>query len=211
MNRSRSQSRWQGLVSGSFAAPLLVVAFAAQAGCGGGPVDDGGAAGGGKAGVAREAGTGGGGMVAAERVANCAGFTAETAAEILGVPAAEVEDESTDLYDKLRNCSYASRQDSAKRVNFSLRRDDSIEEAADEMDVFRSHLGTAQGALAGVTGEEAKGAPYEEVPGLGDEALWAPINGTLNVRRGNVSIQVSLPDDREAQEKVAERVVAGLG
>ena len=201
MNRAYPHTRRQAPARTRF----FALAFAAVlVGCGGRATDGGGASGQGK-----EAGRGDG-MVAAAKVASCAGYTTEVAAQVLNVPAAEIEEKSQDLYEKLRSCSFVSSQDATRRVEFSLRRDDSVEEATDEMDVFRSHLGTGQGAMADVTGEKAKGAPYEEVPGLGDEALWAPINGTLNVRLGNVSVQVSLPDDREAQRRIAERVIAGL-
>jgi hypothetical protein len=204
MSRSLAQGfrTFGGL--GSAPIPGLVLALVAVvvAGCGGQQAD-----GGHGAGAAGEPAGHGGGLIAAEKVANCAGFTSDAAAEFLGVPAAEIEDHSQDVYDKLRTCSFVSSRAGSNLVGFSLRRDDSVEEAADEMDVFRSHLGVAQGTPAG----DASGAPYEEVPGLGDEALWARANGTLNVRLGNVTIQVELPADREVQKKIAERVIAGLG
>jgi hypothetical protein len=150
------------------------------------------------------------GMVAAERVANCAGFTSEAAAQFLGVPAGDVKDESADIYDKLRSCSFASSTDDTKRVTFSLRRDDTIEEAADEMAQFREHLGVADKALGGETGAASNAPPYEDIPSLGDEAVWARVNGTLNVREGNVSIQVAFPEDRAEQKRLAALVVAGL-
>jgi hypothetical protein len=156
-----------------------------------------------------EAASTAGGMVAAERVANCAGFTAETAAKFLGVPAADVKDQSADVYAKLRSCDFVSSDDS-KRISFSLRRDDSVEEAADEMATFRGHLGVGTEALDRATGTASDAAPYEEVPDLGEEAVWARVNGTLNVREGNVSIQVLLPQDRAEQQRLAALVVAGL-
>ena len=150
------------------------------------------------------------GMVAAERVANCAGFRSEAAAQFLDVPAGEIKDESADIYDKLRSCSFVSSTDDTKRVTFSLRRDDTIEEAADEMAQFRGHLGVADKALGGESGAASNAAPYEDIPNLGDEAVWARVNGTLNVREGNVSIQVAFPEDRAEQERLAALVVAGL-
>lgn len=151
-----------------------------------------------------------GGMVAAERAANCAGFTAEAAAQFLGVPADDVKDESADIYDKLRSCIFVSSSDGSKQINFALRQDDSVEEAADEMASFREHLGVGTEALDRVTGTETDAAPYEEVPDLGAEAVWARINGTLNVREGNVTIQVLFPEDRAEQQRLAGLVVAGL-
>ncbi len=150
------------------------------------------------------------GMVAAERVANCAGFTSEAAAQFLDVPAGEIKDESADIYDKLRSCSFASSTDDTKRVTFSLRRDDTIEEAADEMAQFREHLGVADKALGGEGGATSNAAPYEEISDLGDEAVWASVNGTLNVREGNISLQVEFPEDRGEKERLAALVIAGL-
>jgi hypothetical protein len=77
------------------------------------------------------------------------------------------------------------------------------------MAVFRDHLGVARAVLPDA-GDATKGAPVEEIAGLGDEAIWARVNGTLNVRWGNVTIQVSLPDDRDVQRRIAEKVLEGL-
>ncbi|MCG6928628.1 MAG: hypothetical protein LJF30_25395 [Acidobacteria bacterium] len=163
--------------------------------------------GGGSSGAGTEPATTG--LVAAEKVKACAGFTAETAAGLLGVPAASITDHSSDLYEKLRSCSFEDKEHPGTYVTFSLRLDDSVEEAAHEMAVFRDHLGVARAVLPDA-GDATKGAPVEEIAGLGDEAIWARVNGTLNVRWGNVTIQVSLPDDRDVQRRIAEKVLEGL-
>jgi hypothetical protein len=147
------------------------------------------------------------GLVAIEKVTACAGFTPETAAGLLGVPAATVVDHSSDIYEKLRSCSFED--EDGTYLTFSLRHDDSAEEAAQEMAVFRDHLGVARQVLPDA-GDASKGAPVEEVAGLGDEAVWARVNGTLNVRSGNITIQVSLPEDRDVQRRIAEKVLEGL-
>jgi hypothetical protein len=151
-----------------------------------------------------------GGMIATERVASCAGFTTASAAQFLGVPAADIKDLSADIYDKLRSCGFTSTTDRSKRVSFSLAIADSAKEAIEDMAVFREHLGVGQSALGGVTGTGADATPYETVANLGDEAVWARINQTLNVRLGNVTIQVAFPEDRAAQEQLAALVVKGL-
>lgn len=144
-------------------------------------------------------------------MAGCAGFTAARAAAFLGVPAADIKDASTNLYEKLRMCSFASTQEDGRTLlGLSLRRDDSIEEATLEMARLRENAGLAQGVIAGATTQDAKGPAYEEIAGLGDEAIWTQVNGTLNVRKGNVAIQIMAPSDRDAQKRLAEQVVAGL-
>lgn len=146
-----------------------------------------------------------------EKVAGCAGFTGERAAAFLGVPAADVKDASTNLYAELRMCSFSSTQEDGRTLlGFSLRRDASIEEATLEMARLRENVGLAQGVIADTTKPDAKGPAYEEIRGLGEEAIWTQVNGTLNVRKGNVSIQVMSPSDRDAQKRLAEQVVAGL-
>lgn len=150
-----------------------------------------------------------GGVISVEKVKTCAGFTVETAGALLGVPPTAIVDESNDVYDKLRSCSYADSKSPATSVTFSLRRDDSVQEAAEEMASFRDHLGVARGVLPS-NGASSKEPAFEEVPGLGDEAVWTRVNDTLNVRLGNVAIQVSSPPGQEAQKRVAEKVLDGL-
>jgi hypothetical protein len=150
-----------------------------------------------------------GGVIPAERVKTCAGFTPETAATLLGVPAAGIVDRSADLYEKLRSCTFLDPKNPSTLLTFSLRRDDSVEEAKEEMVSFRDHLGVARQSLPGAEGSTKEPA-VQEISGLGDEALWVRINGTLNVREGNVTIQVSQPGDRDVQKKVAEKVLEGL-
>jgi hypothetical protein len=148
-------------------------------------------------------------VIPVEKVKACAGFTPETAAALLGVPAAGIVDQSSDIYEKLRSCSFVDPGKPGTQLTFSLRRDDSVEEAAEEMASFRDHLGVARQVLPGAEGS-AKEPAVQEIPGLGDEALWVRINGTLNVREGNVTIQVAQPEAREAQKKVVEKVLEGL-
>ena len=80
--------------------------------------------------------------------------------------------------------------------------------AATEMAQYRSHLEVAWGVepFRDAAGEGA----YTDVNGLGDEALWTGVNGSLAVRKGNLSLQISLPKDRSAQETVARTFLSRL-
>lgn len=178
---------------------VLLVAVLAQA-CGGGePERQGGALG-----SAR-----GGQLVSAEAVRSCAGFSAEDAAQVLGIPGA-IEEASEDIHETLRACSYRSTTDPMTGVAFTLATSESVEEAVDGMAYGREMAGLAKGSIEAVTGAASGAGPLEEVEGIGDEAYWMEINGTLNVRVKNVEIQVQAPDDREQQKEVARRVVEGL-
>jgi hypothetical protein len=50
----------------------------------------------------------------------------------------------------------------------------------------------------------------QPIDGLGDEAYGTPVNNSLNVRVGNVIVQVVAPEDTDVKRRVAERIVAGL-
>jgi hypothetical protein len=149
------------------------------------------------------------GIIPAEKVEACAGFTPQTAAFLLGVSAAGIVDQSRDIYDKLRSCIFVDPEDPLSGLAFSLRRDDSVEEAAAEMATFREHLGVARQVFHGAEGS-TEGAAVEEIPGLGDEAVWTRVNGTLDVRFGNIMIQVSRPEDRATQKRVAALALVRL-
>jgi hypothetical protein len=151
------------------------------------------------------------GMVSADAVKECAGFTPRDAAEILGVPAATLEDRSQDLYDTARSCAYASTADASVGVSFTLVTEESVEDAIGQMQSLRENAGLAKTTIEGVTGATSEESPLKEVEGIGDEAFWMEVNGTLTVRVGNVSILVIAPQDRGQQEEVARRVMEGLG
>ncbi len=53
-------------------------------------------------------------------------------------------------------------------------------------------------------GKLPKGA-YSDIadPGMGDEAVWTNINGTLTLRKANVMIQVTMPKAKLDQIKLA--------
>lgn len=139
--------------------------------------------------------------------AGCGLFTREDAAAVLGVPAAEVTVDSQELYAGNWNCSFTG-GGMDQMVNFNLSLSESSDEAARDMAQYRSHLETARGVKP--FKDDAGEGPYSEVAGLGDEALWTGVNSTLAVRKGNLSLQISLPQDRSAQEEVARRFLSRL-
>jgi hypothetical protein len=51
---------------------------------------------------------------------------------------------------------------------------------------------------------------YSDLFGAGDEAVWTDINGTMTVRRENVTLQFTLPRSKDAQVELAKAVVAGF-
>jgi hypothetical protein len=60
------------------------------------------------------------------------------------------------------------------------------------------------------TGDKPAEGAYVDILGVGDEAIWSHTNGTLAVRRANLTIMVMRPDDRKQQAAVAQKVIAGL-
>ncbi|MGH7564027.1 MAG: hypothetical protein ACREK5_06355 [Gemmatimonadota bacterium] len=158
-----------------------------------------------------EAPRGSGGLVSSEAIERCAGFTAEDAAAILGVGAADVEDRSRDETARIRMCSYALTSDPFTSVSFNLSARESAEDAAASLASEREMMGAAQGAIEGVMGEPSGDRAYQEIEGVGDEAFWSPLNRALMTRVGNVIVQVTTPDDVEKQKEVARMVAEGLG
>jgi hypothetical protein len=137
----------------------------------------------------------------------CGGFTAADAAAILGVPAAGVTAKVQRSHEALWLCSFAGSD--GRAVSFSIAIAESAEEAARGLESYRANL-TIAAASPAVRATVPDGA-CSPVAGLGDEAFWTGVNGTLTVRRKNVSLQVSLPPERPAQVKVAEAFLRRLG
>jgi hypothetical protein len=76
------------------------------------------------------------------------------------------------------------------------------------MERYRDNLVVA-GETAPWKGKLPKGA-YSDLsgPGLGDDAVWTDINGSLTVRKGNVKVQVMTPKGKLPQVNLVEAVVA---
>lgn len=152
------------------------------------------ACGGGGGGVG--GGAGGAGEVELD-VEHCAGFTAEDAATLLGIEVSRVEESSQPLGDDGKWCIFGSADDSSLAVNFTVKKAESTEAAAEEFAQFVDHAGVAVGALGD------KGDKAHTVADLGDEAIWSPVPGILVVRAGSYSLQVNAPSEEEKQIRIA--------
>ncbi|MDD3448363.1 MAG: hypothetical protein PHF72_04960 [Gammaproteobacteria bacterium] len=148
----------------------------------------------------------GGAVYTAEQV-SCALFSRDDAAAVLGVPAAAIRATAEELYAGNWDCGFNGGGPD-RLVGFNITLSPGVEEAAVDMARYRSHLETASGTRPFREGL-AEGA-YSEVDGLGDEALWTAVNGTLAVRQGNLSLQIRLPKDRDVQVGMARRILAPL-
>lgn len=140
-------------------------------------------------------------------MADCGGFTAQDASQILGTPAAQLKMETTELYEGTWTCSYGVSGDYSNRVSFTVTHEDSAADAIDEMDIYRSHLSTGSET---VVGEGLENGAYSEISGIGDDAVWTDINNTLLVRKGNVTVQFMLPDSKEKIVATADLFMSKL-
>jgi len=134
--------------------------------------------------------------------ARCDAVTAEDAAGFLGVQVSTVEAKAEELYPGNIQCSFVSGGSYNTMVSFTITISERIDEAAKEMAQYRSHLEVAGGTKP-FKDDLARGA-YTDIDHLGDEALWTEANRTLTVRKGNVSLQVQTPHDRNAQIGIAK-------
>ncbi len=130
----------------------------------------------------------------------CAGFTADDAASYLGVPAAQVKANVQESSKGFWLCSFGTPAN-ANAMSISVKIADTDKDAVEDMASYRSHLEVA--------GEQPqwkdlpKGA-YSDIGGLGDEAVWTDISGSLTVRKGATTLQVMQPAGKLEQIKVAE-------
>lgn len=137
---------------------------------------------------------------------DCVGITAADAAPFLGVPAAQITANVEESYKGFWLCSFAQPGGSTS-VSFSVKVAGSEKEAAKDMEEYRSNL-----ELAGEQPQWKnlpKGA-YSDILGLGDEAVWTDINGSLTVRKGKTTLQVVQPAGKMEQLKVAEAFLKKL-
>ena len=144
---------------------------------------------------------------AAADAAHCFGFSAADAAALLGVAAERVVPKTEEVYQRLWQCAYTT-DDPEQGVSFSITVSESADAAIAEMAQYRSHLETA-GETAPFKNALPAGA-YSDIIGLADDAVWTDVNGTLTVRKGNVSMQFLLPKGKPAQVKAADAVLAKL-
>jgi hypothetical protein len=139
--------------------------------------------------------------------ANCNGFTAADAAAILGLPATGVSAETKELYPGSWQCLFDS-GNAGKTIAFNVSVAKTVDQASNDMEQYRSHLQTA--AETSSSKENLPKGAYNNVQGLGDEAVWTDMNYSLAVRKGNVTVTVSLPKDQTIQTKVAEKFLSTL-
>jgi len=137
-------------------------------------------------------------------MAKCAGFTAEDAAKILGLPAASLKSKSEKQHDALWICSFTPPD--GKGLSFSVEVAKSPTAAAGDMERLRENLETA-GDTAPFKDKLPNGA-YSDIMGIGDEAVWTDVNGTLTARKGNITVQVLSPPGKMTQIKVARAFLA---
>jgi len=138
---------------------------------------------------------------------NCSMFTKDDAAAILNVPVAEIQATGQELYAGNWQCGYKGGS-YEKMVSFNISLSKSVEAAVTDMAQYRDHLGIAKN-IKPFKDELKKGA-YANITGVGDDALWTAVNGTLTVRKGNVSLQVQLPKEKDMQIKVAKQILSRL-
>jgi len=148
-------------------------------------------------------------MVPPAAIAACGGFTIEDAASIMGIPASELEDRSEVYSSKSSLCSFL-RAGSTEGVGFYLSVSNSIERAVAEMEQGRGVASVAQTTIDRATGTESQEEALENAEDLGEEAYFMEVNGTLNIRVGNVQIQVLPMEDQEQMRKVGRIVSMGL-
>lgn len=137
---------------------------------------------------------------------SCVGITANDAAPFLGAPAAQITANIEESYKGFWLCSFAQPGGSTS-VSFSVKIVGSEKEAASDMEEYRRNL-----ELAGEQPQWKnlpKGA-YSDIMGLGDEAVWTDINGSLTVRKGKTTLQVVQPAGKMEQIKVAEAFLKKL-
>lgn len=141
--------------------------------------------------------------------AACVGFAAADAGAFLGAPPAQVTRRVDKLGPALWNCSYSVGK-AAPGLVFSVRADTDAKKAARELERYRDNLMTA-GDTPPFKGKLPKGA-YSDLsgPGLGDEAVWTDVNGTLTVRKGALTLQFMAPKGKLPQVKAADAVLKKL-
>jgi hypothetical protein len=145
-----------------------------------------------------------------EVVNRCAGFGAAQAAELLAVPAGQIEPRLQQITPTTRECSFVYRADPTRLVGFSITREDSIDEAKHSFASYRETVSIGSRVQQSATGEKPAEGAYVDILGVGDEAVWSHTNESLAVRHKNLTIMVMRPDDKKQQAAVAQKVLAGL-
>lgn len=137
---------------------------------------------------------------------DCGGFTAAEAAAWLKTPAAQVTREVTKSGDKWV-CSFAVGK-AQPAIAFSLSVASSARRAQDDLDRYRDDIARL-GESDRWKGRLPNGV-YADLFGTGDEAVWTDIDGTVTVRRGNVTVKFTLPRGKDEQLRLGKAVVEGF-
>lgn len=199
-------------------AALVLLTFVAVSACGGSSPPSGGPDGA-SAAANREATA----AVDPAVVESCAGFTVETAAELLGVPAGDLEVQ-TGPSEALGGhvCRYWSKDSLiGPGLQFLLDVEASAAEAAARLRSLRDDATPGDAAIRAATGQEGGGRSVMAFEGIGDEAFWDPLTGGVTLRAGAIvaSVQASAsrqsasdsdPTQVELERRVAERIASGL-
>lgn len=162
-------------------------------------------------------------LVDRERVDSCAGFDAAQAADLLGVPAADLE-VRTEFVSELGGqlCRYWSAESLlGPGIQFLMEAEESGTAASVRLARLRGDVPAGDAAIRGATGRSATGPSLMEFDGIGDEAFWDALTGGVSVRVRNVlaTIQASSarqalsdrePAQIELERRVAELVARGL-
>lgn len=137
---------------------------------------------------------------------NCGGFTSDDAAKLIDLPASRLEARTQKLESASWTCTFSSPD--GKGVAFTVSISENARKASDEMEELRSNLELA--AETAPFKDKLPGGAYSEIsgPGLGDESVWTDVNGTLTVRKGNITVQVLMPSGKREQIKVAQAFLA---
>lgn len=93
-------------------------------------------------------------------------------------------------------------------MSFTVSVSENARKASNEMEQLRDNLELAAGTAP--FKDKLPGGAYSEIsgPGLGDESVWTDVNGTLTVRKGNITVQVLMPSGKMEQIRVAQAFLA---
>ena len=78
---------------------------------------------------------------------------------------------------------------------------------------FKLGAGLGAAVVAADAKPEARKAFREDVQGIGDEAVFGPLQSLLMFRKGDVSVQIdarTLPGGRDTEIAIAQRIAAKL-
>ena len=130
----------------------------------------------------------------------CAGFSAQDAAQALNLPAAKLTAKAEKMAPELWRCGFTMPDGTGVSFSVSIAKD--AGKAAEEMEQLRENLElTAE--TAPFKNKLPQGA-YSEILNLGEESVWTDVNGTLTVRKGNITIQVLMPSGKKEQIKIVQ-------